>query len=57
MTLDDINIAVTEISTIIPETSNLIDHALNNNNRRFQRSVLPSGGLFSFYMEQQISQM
>ena len=48
MTLDDINMAITEISTTRIEASNLIDHALNNNNRRFKRSLLPLGGLFSF---------
>ena len=34
MTLDDINMAITEISTTRLEASNLIDHALNNNSRR-----------------------
>ena len=48
MILDDINMAVTEISTTRLEASNLIDHALNNNNKRFKRSILPLGGLFSF---------
>ena len=48
MTLDDINMAITEISTTRIEASNLIDHALYNNNRRFKRSLLPLGGLFSF---------
>ena len=48
MTLDDINMAITEISTTLIEASNLTDHALNNNNRRFKRSLLPLGGLFSF---------
>ena len=48
MTLDDINMAKTEISTTRFEASNLIDHGLNNNNRRFKRSLLPLGGLFSF---------
>ena len=48
MTLDDINMAITEISTTRPEASNLIDVALNNNNRRFNRSVLPLAGLYSF---------
>ena len=48
MTLDDINMAITGISTTRIEASNLIDHALNNNNRRFKRSLLPLGGLFSF---------
>ena len=48
MTLDDINMAITEISTTRLEASNLIDHALNNKNRRFKRSLLPLGGLFSF---------
>ena len=48
MTLHDINKAITEISTTRIEASNLIDHALNNNNRRFKRSLLPLGGLFSF---------
>ena len=47
MTLDDINMAITEISTTRIEASNMIDHALNNN-RRFKRSLLPLGGLFSF---------
>ena len=46
MTLDDINMAITEISTTRIEAPNLIDHALNNN-RRFKRSLLPLGGLFS----------
>ena len=40
--------ATTEFSTTRLEASNLIDHALNNNNRRFKRSLLPLGGLFSF---------
>ena len=35
MTLDDINMAITEISNTRIEVPNLIDHALNNNNRRF----------------------
>ena len=37
-----------EITTTRLEDSNLIDQALNNNNRRFKRSLLPLGGLFSF---------
>ena len=48
VTLDGINMAITEISTTRLEVSNLIDHALNNNNRRFKRSLLPLGDLFSF---------
>ena len=48
MTLNDINMPITEISTTRHEASNLIDHALNNNNRRFKRSLLPLGGLLSF---------
>ena len=48
MTQDDINMAITEISTTRLEASNMIDHALNNNNKRFKRSPLPLGGLFSF---------
>ena len=48
MTLNDINMLITEISTTRLETSNLIDHVLNNNNRRFKRSLLPLGGLFRF---------
>ena len=48
MTLDDIYMAITEISTTRIEASNLIDHAPNNSNRRFKRSLLPLGGLFSF---------
>ena len=48
MTIDDINMAITEISTTRIEASNLTDHALKNNNRRFQKSLLPLGGLFSF---------
>ena len=48
MTLADINMAITEISTTRPEASNLIDHAPGNNNRRFKRSLLPLGGLFCF---------
>ena len=48
MTLDDINMAITEISTTRIEASNLIDHALSNNNGRFKRSLLPVGGLFCF---------
>ena len=48
MTLDDIDMAITEITTTRIEVSNLIDHALNNNNRRFKRSLLPLGGLFNF---------
>ena len=47
MTQDDINMAITEISTTRLEASNLIDHALNNNNRRFKRSLVPLSGLFS----------
>ena len=35
MTLDDINMAITEISTTRIGGCNLIDHALNNNNRKF----------------------
>ena len=50
MTLDDVNMAITEISTTRLEASNLIDHALNNNNRRFERSLIPLGGLFSFLL-------
>ena len=41
MTLDDINMAITEISTTRLEASNLIDHALNNNDGGFKRSLLP----------------
>ena len=48
MTLDDINMAITEISTTRLEASNLIHHALNNNNKRSKKSLLPLGGLFSF---------
>ena len=47
MTPDDINMAITEISTTRHKASNLIDSALNNNNNRFKRSLLPLGGLFS----------
>ena len=43
--------AITEISTTRFEASNLIDHALNYNNRQFKRSLLPLGGLFSFLFE------
>ena len=50
MPLDDINMAIAEISTTRLEASNLIDHALNNNNRRFKRSLLPLGGLLSFFI-------
>ena len=46
--LDDINMAITEISTTTLEAFNLIDHALNNNNWRFKSSLLPFGSLFSF---------
>ena len=49
MTLDDINKEKTEISITRLEASNLIDHVLNNNNRRFKRSLLPLGGLFSSF--------
>ena len=48
MTLDDINMAITEISTTRLEASYLIDHVLNNNNRKFKKFLLPLGGLFSF---------
>ena len=48
MTLDDINMAIIEISITRIEASNLIDHALNNKIRRFKRSLLPLGGQFSF---------
>ena len=48
MTLNEINIAKTKISSTRIEASNLIDHALNNNNRRFKRFLPPLGGLFSF---------
>ena len=48
MILDYINIAITEINTTRLEASNLIDHALNINKRRFKRSLLPLGCLFSF---------
>ena len=41
MTLDDINMAITKINNIRLEASNLIDHALNSNNRRFKRSLFP----------------
>ena len=40
--------AITEISTTRLEASNLIDHAITNNNRRFKRSLLPLGGHFCF---------
>ena len=48
MILDDINMTITEISTTRLEAYNLIDHAINNKNRRFKRSALPLGSLFSF---------
>ena len=48
MTLYDINMAITEISTTRLEASHLIDHALNNNNKRFKRSLLSLGGLLGF---------
>ena len=48
MTLDDINMAINEISNTKSEAPNLIDHVHNNNNRRIKRSLLPLGGLFSF---------
>ena len=48
MTLDDITMAINEISNTKIEASNVIDHVHNNNNRRIKRSLLPLGGLFSF---------
>ena len=48
ITLDNINMAITEISMARLEASNLIDHAPNNKNRRFKRSLQHLGGLFSF---------
>ena len=48
MTLDDNNMAITEIHTTRHEASNLIDHAPNNNNRRLRRCLLSLGSLFSF---------
>ena len=48
MALDDINMVITEISTTRLEASNLIVYTLNNNNRRFKRSLLPLGGILSF---------
>ena len=50
MTLDDINMAIMEISTTRLEASNLIDLVLINNNRRFERSLLPLGCLFNFLL-------
>ena len=38
MTLDDINVEITEIRTTRPETSN---HALNKNNRKFKNPYSP----------------
>ena len=49
--LHNINMAITEISTTRIEASNLIDHALNNKNRRFKRPLFHLGGLFSFLFE------
>ena len=51
MTLDDSNMAITEISTTRLEASDLIDNTLNNKNRRFKRSLPPLGRLFSFLFE------
>ena len=48
MTLADINMTITEISTTRLEASNLIDYAINNNNSRFKRSLLPLGSLCNF---------
>ena len=48
MTLDGINLAITEISSTRLGPFNLIDHALNNNNRICKRSLLPLGGLSRF---------
>ena len=48
ITPDDINMTITDISTIRLEPSNLIDHDLNNNNRRLKRSLLHLGDRFSF---------
>ena len=48
MILDYINMAITEISATRLEASNLIDHALSDNNRRFKRSLLHLGSLFRF---------
>ena len=47
MTLDDINVAINEISNTKTEASYLLDH-FHNNNRRIKRSLLPLHGLFSF---------
>ena len=58
MTLDDINMAITEISITRIEASNLINHALNNNNGRLGRSLLLfRWSILAFYLEQQINQM
>ena len=48
ITLDDINVAINEISNTKTEASNLIDHVHNNNNRRIKRSLLLLDDLFSF---------
>ena len=48
VTIDDTNMAITKISTIRLEAFNLIDHSLNNDNRRFKRFLLSLGNLFSF---------
>ena len=46
MTIDDMNLAINEITHMQTEASNLIDHISN----RHKRSLLPFGGLFSFLL-------
>ena len=44
MTIDDMDLAINEITHMQTEASNLIDHISN----RHKRSLLPFGGLFNF---------
>ena len=44
MTIDDMNLAINEITHMQTEASNMIDHISN----RHKRSLLPFGGLFNF---------
>ena len=57
MTLDDINMAIIEVSSTKTEAFNLIDHVHNNNNRKIKISLLPLGGQSVSYLVQQTSQM
>ena len=48
MTLNDVGLAIAEITNTNSEVANLNDHTTIKNNKRIKRSLLSFGNLFSF---------